>query len=478
VIAQVVNDFGDASYQQSSELPGWASAALFVLAIGFVVVLIASIWTILKAGGQPGWHALVPVLNTYSLANAAQLQGCLIVILTFVPCVNYITYAYLWWSIGKRFGRGTGFNLGLVFLPPIFVPALAVSLRREQRRVAALPPIGSPGSLPRPQVPAGPASTAFLPPAPSAAPAPSYPLPPGPAVAGVGLPPAPTAPPPSSAPALLPPPMVVPVPVPPLPGLVAPAPAPPARVFVDGLEVARLADPTPGTTSEDRQEFAVAAVAPVLDVELADGTRTQFDLTGVAEPGATWTLETWIGPAAAAVEAVVTVPGRGDRPATRLVLQPVLLPGGGVTEDDLSGHGLSSRGLALEDGQAGSLLACRCTSCGASFVLVTAPAAAALSCRTGRHTLAVDAPVARPVHPEVESALPGCDACGGDFSDSHPLRCSACSMPFVDLARHPEDLPYETYAAAHRDSVLQWFRPAEHGWRAANDGNWYPPSLF
>ena len=74
MIAQVVNDFGDASYQQSSELPGWASAALFVLAIGFVVVLIASIWTILKAGGQPGWHALVPVLNTYSLANAAQLH--------------------------------------------------------------------------------------------------------------------------------------------------------------------------------------------------------------------------------------------------------------------------------------------------------------------------------------------------------------------------------------------------------------------
>lgn len=452
MIAQVVADYGDAASPASSGASVAAAAVLVVAAVAVFVLIIASIWTILKAGGQPGWHALVPILNTYSLANAAQLQGCLIVVLTFVPCVNYLTYAYLWWSIGKRFGRGTGFCLGLVLLSPIFVPVLAISLQREQRRVAALPPVGAPGSLPRPLVPAGPPSTSFLPPAPGS----DVPL---------------------EAPDVVAAPVLV---LPPAPALApVPAAAPPtARVLVDGLEVARIDATAPGVAREDRQEFAVAAAAPVLEVEMADGTRTRFDLAGVAEPGATWTLETWVGPAGAAVEAVVTVPGRDDLPTVRLVLQPVLLPGAGVTDADLAGHGLASRGLALDDDQVGSLLACRCASCGTSFVLDTAPADAALACRTGQHTLAVDRPLARPVHPQVAAELPSCDTCGGDFSDSHPLRCPSCSMPFVDLAGHPEDLPYETYAARHRGSTLQWFRPAEFGWRAASDGNWYPPSLF
>lgn len=431
MIAQIVTDTGTAAV--SSEPPLLLSALLVVGALAFVVLLVASIWTILKAGGQPGWHALVPVLNTYSLANAAQLQGCLIVVLTFVPCVNYVTYAYLWWSIGKRFGRGTGFCLGLVFLSPIFVPALAISLQREQRRVAALPPLRSPGALPFPPTPTDTGPAAGL----AAAPA---------AVAAA-LPPAPVAP-------------------------------PTARVLVDGLEVARLDRPAPGTTCDEHRVFAVASDAPVLEVEVAQGTRTRFDLAGVAEPGATWALEVWVGPAGAAVEGVVVVQGSDGHGAARLVLQPVLLPGAGVTDADLAGHGLSSRGLALDDDLAGSMLACRCVSCGDSFLLDTAPAAAALHCRTGQHTLAVDAPVARPVHPQVASELPPCDACGGDFAHEHPLRCPSCSMPFVDLASHPADLPYETYAATRRGSPLQWFRPAEHGWRAASDGNWYPSSLL
>jgi 50S ribosomal protein uL3 len=88
--------------------------------------------------------------------------------------------------------------------------------------------------------------------------------------------------------------------------------------------------------------FAVAAAAPTLEVELADGSRSRFDLAGVATPGATWTLETWIGRAAAAVETVVTVPGRGTDATTRLVLQPVLLPEAGVTEADLAKYPLGS----------------------------------------------------------------------------------------------------------------------------------------
>jgi hypothetical protein len=460
VIAQVVTDVGDATARSSSELPAWAGATAFLAVVALVVLLIASIWTILKAGGQPGWHALVPVLNTYSLARAAQLGGCLIVVLTFVPCVNYVTYAYLWWSIGRRFGRSTGFCLGLVFLPPVFVPALAVSLQRQERRNRALPPVGAPGALASAMPPASDWATTGVPvlpagpgPVPTAGPPPA----PGTDVAlppPVALPPAPTA---------------APVPAPP------PAPAAvPSSVLVrvDGLEVARLELPEPGHTVEDRRVVAVAAAAPVLEVELPDGSRTPYDLGGLAAPGATWTIETWIGPAGAAVEAVLTLP------TARLVLQPVLLPDSGVTDSDLAGHGLASRGLALDDTQAGTFLVCRCASCGSSFVLETVPAAAALSCRTGQHTLAVDEPVARPVHPQVAAALPACGACGGDFAEQHPLRCPSCSMPFVELGRYPEDLPYETYAASHRGAPVQWFRPAGQAWRAADDGNWYPPSLF
>ena len=42
----------------------------------------------------------------------------------FVPLVNIIVWFILSIDLAKRFGRGTGFGIGIALLPIIFIPIL------------------------------------------------------------------------------------------------------------------------------------------------------------------------------------------------------------------------------------------------------------------------------------------------------------------------------------------------------------------
>lgn len=97
---------------------------LWFVLFGLLILMIASMWRIYTKAGEPGWVSVIPVYNAVKLL---EIEGLPLwwVILMFVPLVNLVMYVVLQYSLARVFNKGTGFALGLVFLPVIFTPILA-----------------------------------------------------------------------------------------------------------------------------------------------------------------------------------------------------------------------------------------------------------------------------------------------------------------------------------------------------------------
>ena len=87
-----------------------------LLALFFVVVS----WRIFTKAGEPGWASIVPVYNAIVLLKIAGKPWWWIFIMWLVIPV-FIAYV----DLAHRFGKSTGFGVGLVLLSPIFFPILA-----------------------------------------------------------------------------------------------------------------------------------------------------------------------------------------------------------------------------------------------------------------------------------------------------------------------------------------------------------------
>lgn len=95
-----------------------------ILGAFLVFLMIVSMWVIYKKAGKPGWGSLIPLYNFYLLCDIIYHKGWLM-ILFFVPIVGEIFLLLLIFQLAKSFGKGTGFGLGLLFLPVLFFPILA-----------------------------------------------------------------------------------------------------------------------------------------------------------------------------------------------------------------------------------------------------------------------------------------------------------------------------------------------------------------
>jgi hypothetical protein len=109
------------SPEQMSPVVGIVCA---IVAVVLVVIMIAAMWKVFEKAGHPGWAAIIPIYNLYILLKIAGRPGWWI-LLYFVPIVSIIIAIVVSIDIAKRFGKGVGFALGLVFLPIIFYPILA-----------------------------------------------------------------------------------------------------------------------------------------------------------------------------------------------------------------------------------------------------------------------------------------------------------------------------------------------------------------
>jgi len=115
--------------EATPEIPAGAGAfgmAFMLVWLAIVVLAIAGMWKVFTKAGKPGWAAIVPIYNLIVLLEIAG-KPMWWFILFLVPVVNFIVIIMVSIAVAQRFGKGTGFALGLAFLAPIFYPVLGFS---------------------------------------------------------------------------------------------------------------------------------------------------------------------------------------------------------------------------------------------------------------------------------------------------------------------------------------------------------------
>lgn len=89
------------------------------------VIIIASMWKVFTKAGRKGWESIIPIYNLYIIQKLIKKPWWWI-ILMFIPWLGLIWTIWSTNLLGKTFGKKEGFTIGLVFLPFIFYPILAV----------------------------------------------------------------------------------------------------------------------------------------------------------------------------------------------------------------------------------------------------------------------------------------------------------------------------------------------------------------
>jgi hypothetical protein len=90
------------------------------------IAVIAGFWKVFTKAGQPGWASLVPFYNAYVMVQIAG-KPTWWMILFFIPVANVIALFVVSIGIAEKFGKGTGYGVGLALLSFIFYPMLGFS---------------------------------------------------------------------------------------------------------------------------------------------------------------------------------------------------------------------------------------------------------------------------------------------------------------------------------------------------------------
>lgn len=118
---------------------GAAVSFFFLIAfLGGIGVVLIGLWKVFVKGGQPGWACIIPIYNLYCWVKIAGKEWWWM-LFYFVPVVNFVVAVMVIIAVAKKFGKGAGFVLGLIFLPPIFIPILGFGSALYQSAASAEP---------------------------------------------------------------------------------------------------------------------------------------------------------------------------------------------------------------------------------------------------------------------------------------------------------------------------------------------------
>lgn len=100
---------------------------VWIIAMAASVFMIISMWKVFKKLGKPGWAAIVPFYNVYVLCCEIAEKQWWYILLLCVPLANIYAMYVIYDAVAKKFGKDTGYTIGMIFLPIVFFPMLAFS---------------------------------------------------------------------------------------------------------------------------------------------------------------------------------------------------------------------------------------------------------------------------------------------------------------------------------------------------------------
>ncbi|MCL4265429.1 MAG: signal peptidase I [Anaerolineae bacterium] len=108
-----------------STLGSFFSLALYIF-------FAAGLWKTLAKAGEPGWAAIIPVLNWYFMVKISGRPGWWM-ILFLVPILNIVIWLMVALDTAYAFGKTTLTGILLFFLPWVMYPVLGFSDATYQR---------------------------------------------------------------------------------------------------------------------------------------------------------------------------------------------------------------------------------------------------------------------------------------------------------------------------------------------------------
>jgi hypothetical protein len=96
---------------------------LWIVYLAIAVLVIAGWWMMFTKAGEAGWKAIIPIYDFIILLKIVGREWWW-VLLWLIPIVGFVVWIIVSLDLAKSFGRGTGFAIGLIFLPFIFAPIL------------------------------------------------------------------------------------------------------------------------------------------------------------------------------------------------------------------------------------------------------------------------------------------------------------------------------------------------------------------
>lgn len=98
-----------------------AFGSMWIVTMIVAVVTIVAMWKLFTKAGRPGWAALIPIYNTYTLFDIVYPGHGIKFLLMLIPFVNIYIGIKCYIDLAKVFGKSGAYALGLIFLNPIFM---------------------------------------------------------------------------------------------------------------------------------------------------------------------------------------------------------------------------------------------------------------------------------------------------------------------------------------------------------------------
>lgn len=104
------------------------STPMMLFSLALSVFAIVCMWKVFKKAGRNGWEAIIPIYNIVVLFQISKINPLHILwlLLPFVGSIIFLVFTIKCYiNLSKSFGKSTGFAVGLIFLPIIFMAILA-----------------------------------------------------------------------------------------------------------------------------------------------------------------------------------------------------------------------------------------------------------------------------------------------------------------------------------------------------------------